>query len=231
MTHREHDQDWSEQIAGYALGALEADQAQAVERHLAECERCERDLRWLQPAVDLIPASVDQQKAPKRVRGRVMSEVRAEARRERGPSRWAWLSVRPSAALAGALAGMLLAAVVAGYLVRGPGGQRASTVAVRAVPGELHGTQVSLVRRGDSAVLVARGLPARPGGQVYEAWLRRGSAIEPSSVFVPDRNGVATVAISGHVRGADELMVTREPRGGSAAPGSAPILRAPLSAS
>lgn len=228
MTGVEHDQSWSEQLAGYAVGALESGETEAVERHVSECERCTRELRWLQPAVDLLPASVEQLPAPRRVRRRVMSSVRADARRERRHER-SWLPGRPSIGLAGALAGVLVAAALAGYTGRGPGGDPSSTIAVEPVPGQLAGARVQLIRRGDSAVLVAQRLPARPDGDVYQAWLRRGSEIEPSSVFVPDRNGAASVAISGDVASADELMVTREPRGGSEEPGSAPILRAPLS--
>ena len=43
-------------LAAYALGALDEREAGAIEDHLDGCERCRERLRWLAPAVDLLPA-------------------------------------------------------------------------------------------------------------------------------------------------------------------------------
>ncbi len=43
------------------------------------------------------------------------------------------------------------------------------------------------------------------------------------SLFVPDRRGIVTTAIR-KMAGVDEVMVTAEPAGGSAAPTSAPAV-------
>jgi hypothetical protein len=47
-------------------------------------------------------------------------------------------------------------------------------------------------------------------------------------VFVPDRAGTATATVDG-LDDAAQVMVTREPRGGSMHPTTAPLLRANLS--
>ena len=68
-----------DELAVYALGALPADEAAALEDHLLDCQSCQERLRWLTPAVDEIPASVPQQAAPPALRERLMAVVDAEA--------------------------------------------------------------------------------------------------------------------------------------------------------
>jgi hypothetical protein len=72
-------------------------------------------------------------------------------------------------------------------------------------------------------------LPELAVGEVYQAWVGTGEAVEPSTVFVLDRAGEATVAIPGGLNDADEVIVTQEPAGGSLAPSGAELLRAALS--
>jgi hypothetical protein len=56
-------------------------------------------------------------------------------------------------------------------------------------------------------------------------WLQRaGRAPEPTAaLFTPRRDGSATANV-GDVQGIDKVMVSSEPRGGSPAPTTAPIL-------
>jgi hypothetical protein len=79
--------------------------------------------------------------------------------------------------------------------------------------------------KGDTAVLVARGLPEPPAGRVYQVWLQRdGQAPEPTAaLFTPRRDGSATASV-GDVKGVEKVMVSSEPVGGSPAPTTAPIL-------
>ncbi len=55
-------------LAAYALGALDPGEAAALERHLAGCPACSERLLWLRPAVDLVPASVRQVEPPASLR-------------------------------------------------------------------------------------------------------------------------------------------------------------------
>ena len=71
-------------------------------------------------------------------------------------------------------------------------------------------------------------LPATSGDDVYEVWVQRDGAMEPSSLFVPRRDGTAEAAVPESLDNADAVLVTREPRGGSRAPTSPPLLRADL---
>jgi anti-sigma-K factor RskA len=225
---------YREDLAAYALGALDEREAAELEAHLAECEACRIELRWLEPAVDLLPRSVEQLEPPADLRKRLMATVRAEARdaspagTEAGVRRrraWGTMIWRPATAVAAA--GLLVAGGVAGYLVHQPS-DSSSVVAARGVssaPGSPAGT---LERSDGSAILTMSNLPALPADDVYEVWVERDGALEPSSLFVPRRDRTAEAAVPDGLDNADAVLVTREPRGGSRQPTSPPLLRADL---
>ena len=66
-------------LAAYSLGALALDEAGALERHVAGCDACRDHLRWLTPALDVLPASVEQLTPPDSLRDGLMATVRAES--------------------------------------------------------------------------------------------------------------------------------------------------------
>jgi anti-sigma-K factor RskA len=226
---------YSGDLAAYALGALEEREAADLQRHLADCEACRMQLRWLQPAVDLLPRSVEQLEPPVGLGKRLMATVRAEARdvsragieaeeprRRRG---WATLLWRPAAAVAAAA--LLVVGAAGGYLLHQPG-ESGSVITARpssAAPSNLAGT---LEREDGSAILTMSRLPALPPNDVYEVWVKRDGTLEPSSLFVPRRDRTAEAAVPGPLDDADAVLVTREPRGGSHHPTSPPLLRAAL---
>ena len=45
------------------LGALEPGEAAELERHAEDCERCRAEMRWLTPAVEALPESVERRRA------------------------------------------------------------------------------------------------------------------------------------------------------------------------
>jgi anti-sigma-K factor RskA len=222
-------------LAAYALGALTEPEAAELQRHLAECEACRIELRWLEPAVDVLPRSIRQLEPPPGLRKRLMATVRAEARDaslsgtgDAAPKRRQALGAlfwRPATALAAA--GLLVVGATAGYLAHEPT-DSSSVVAARplsAAPKNLTG---KLERSDGSAILTMSRLPVLPAGQVYEVWVERDGTLEPSSLFVPRRDRTAEAAVAGSLDGADAVLVTREPRGGSQRPTSPPLLRADL---
>lgn len=229
MSSGEDHRRWEEDLPAYALGALPGADAELFDAHVATCERCAGQLRWLEPAVSALPASVEQLEPPARMRRRVMARARADlanatpARASGAAGRWR-LSLRPALAVAGVVA--IALAVGAGYAIR-DGGENAPVVAATVADDSAAGARASLILHGDGGTLEVSGLPPLRHGDVYQAWLRDGSEIEPSTVFVVDGDGDGAAVIAG-VEGADELMLTREPRGGSSAPSTAPLLRAAL---
>ncbi|MGN6253517.1 MAG: anti-sigma factor [Solirubrobacterales bacterium] len=213
---------WSEDLAAYALGAMEPGEAAALERHLDRCERCREELRWLIPAVQSLAEAVERQEPSPRLRESLITEVRTETSRAQGEAPEEhrgrlpeWLRGR-SLRLATGFAVILLAvAGVAGYEI-GKGGSGGETV----VPG----VTASMVREGRGATLLLGNVGQLPEGKVLEAWVRRDGEVEPvPALFAPDRSGRASTRIA-EMTGVDVVMVTEEPQGGSKEPTSPPIV-------
>ncbi len=73
-------------------------------------------------------------------------------------------------------------------------------------------------------------LPVPPAGHVYQAWtLARGAkAVVPSVTFVPDKTGVAVVALPESANDVVAVTVSVEPTGGSQQPTTKPLFVRPL---
>ena len=216
----EHER-WRGELAAYALGALSADEASAVEAHLDDCDACQADLRWLRPAVNVLPESVPQHEQPGGLRERVLREIRADVAAHQGdraaaaPRRrgLAGLVLRPATALVTAA---VVAAGVAGYALNSGGGT--DTIELRGEP------RAMLKRNGDSGTLEISRLEPLRADNVYQAWVQDGDRIRPSSLFVPNEEGRASAAIPRGLEDADAVMVTVEPRGGSRTPSANLVL-------
>ncbi len=217
---------WSDDLAAYALGALERDEAVALERHLESCSRCREEMRWLQPALQTLPESVERREPPRQLRESLMAEVRVDARESRAqtserpaPARsWGWL-LKPAAGLA--VVALLVAGVV-GYEVGrddGSSGGGASTL-----ERQIDGISVRMVQEGDGGTLQLSNLRQLPPDKVLEAWVERDGTVEAvPALFVPDRHGHAEATIA-DMSGVETVMVTEEPRGGSETPTGEPIM-------
>lgn len=225
---------WDEDLAAYAIGALDARDTVAFADHLTTCDLCRGELHRLAPAIELLPASVEQLEPPPALRGRIMAAVAEQE--EAGaaePHRRSWreriggwrVPALPIAATATALA----VAFAIGFVVRGQDGATQpgrTTVPVTALAPAAE-VRAQLVSDGGSWQLDVARMPRLPAGRVYQAWvMRRGRDVEPSTVFVLARDGSSTVAIPQSLAAGDQVLVTREPRGGSTVPSSRPLLSA-----
>ena len=213
-------------LAAYLLGALEPEESEGLERHLAECEDCRERLAWLRTAVEVLPESVPQLQPPPQLRARLMEEVRESAGRPRearvrsgGLRRWL---TRPAAVALGAVA--LVAAGIAGYELGTGGGGTTTITGQQSKSGAL----AKLERSGDGGTLEVSGLSQLPRSQVYQAWVQRNGHMEPSSLFAARSNGMGTAAIPHGLNGAQAVVVTVEPHGGSRQPTSPPLVSVPL---
>jgi anti-sigma-K factor RskA len=225
MSEGEHTR-WKDDVAAYALGVLESGEALELERHLEGCADCRAELRWLRPAVDLLPSKVERVEPPVELRAKILEQARSEpgpaagAERQVAAPRRGWLrGWRPIAAV-GAVALML--AAVAGYAIRGDesAGGGATTVAAGKPPA----VTAKLVMEGDSGTLRLANVDRMPPDKVLEAWVQRDSEVTPvKGLFVPDRDGRATTTIS-DMHGVEAVMVTREPEGGSESPTGVPLV-------
>jgi hypothetical protein len=68
------------------------------------------------------------------------------------------------------------------------------------------------------AVLLMTGLPPLAEGETYELWVERDGQVTGVATFVPNREGLAALAIDASVAGIRQAMITIEPAGGSAQP-------------
>lgn len=212
---------WSDDLAAYALGALDRDEATELERHLEGCERCQEEMRWLAPAVQTLPESVERQEPPRQLREALMAEVRDDAREARArpapPRRWRWL-LKPAAGFA--VVALLVAGVV-GYEV---GKDGSADGGASTLERQVGGITVKMVQEGDRGTLQLSGVHQLPPDKVLEAWVERDGEVEAvPALFVPDRNGQAETRIA-DMNGVETVMVTEEPQGGSAQPTSEPIM-------
>lgn len=215
MTTADHNR-WSDDLGAYMLGALEPQEAEAFERHLEGCERCQEELRWLEPAIQALPETVERTEPPRQLREALMAEVREDARAAERPApaapRRRWL-LKPAVGFAVLV---LLVAGIVGYEVGRDGGDEgggASTI-VR----QIDGMTVTMIQEGDGGKLELAGVPQPPEDKVFEAWVARDGEIEAvPALIVPDRHGHAETTIA-DMTGVEEVMVTVEPRGGSETP-------------
>jgi anti-sigma-K factor RskA len=221
-------------IVAYVLGTLEEGERARVEAHLAACEPCTEYALWLQPAVDLLPASVEQLEPPDSLREGLMRTVRAEAAPQptaapARESRWrAWrgFALRPATGLAAAA--VLAAGVFVGYGVFSDDGER-SSVAAEAMGSETDATFAATVEygAGGDAILHVERAPDPAPGDVYQAWVSRDGVMEPAASFRPE-GGTAEAALGDTLAGADGVFVTEEPTPHETRPTSKPVLGATL---
>ena len=220
-----------EDVAAYALGALEPAEAEAFGRHLETCAVCRDELEAFQQVVDVLPMTAPAFKASPRLRRHVRRAITdtphpaaGEPSAARRPSRsWRpeWLP-RPVLGVAAGLAVIAIALV----LVLSGGGSSTRVVEAQVVG---HGS-ASLKISGHRGVLIVQHFAAPPSGKIYEVWLVHGKqAPQPTNaLFDVNANGNTDVNVPGSLKGVSQVLVTPEPAGGSKVPTHTPVIAAQL---
>jgi len=220
-------------VAAYALGALDPAEAEAFRTHLETCAVCRDELAAFQHVVDVLPLSTTRQRAPRALRRRVIGSVQREPELELGGERRGrprpllgrLASARPALALGAAVA---VAALVVGGIELGNSG----TVKTRVYAAHVTGSgSAHITLTGGHAELIVHHLTPPPAGKIYEVWLGRPHrAPQPTSaLFSVTASGDGDVEVPGNLGGVNLVMVTPEPAGGSRVPTGAPVIQAPLS--
>lgn len=229
-------------LAAYALGALSGEEARALERHLDGCKACRARLRWLQPAVDLMPASVPQVEAPEGLKKRLMDVVNEEAAEaaaapapQAAPSpasartrrRWipSLLPARP--ALAGLALLAVIAAAAAALTLGGGDDQLEGSYAANPVDARSSAGGLVRVESGAGSIEV-HDLPPSTATSTYQVWIGHDGRVTPSSTFEIREDGTGEASIPEVPPEADEILITREPAGGSETPRGPQVLSADL---
>ncbi len=217
---------YRDELAAYALDALELAEKLEVERHVAGCDECREYLHWLDPAIDLLPLAVDQRTPPASLKrslmGEVEGEIKAEQRAERArkrSERGLWGTIwRP--ATAAVLSFAVVVGISVGWIL---GGSEPASEFYEAESFAKIGPQMeaSLEVKGDEGTLHVVKLPGLPPETDYQAWIQRDGEMTPSRTFDIREDG--EVLIEESLDGAEGVYITREPEGGSEEP-TEPIL-------
>jgi anti-sigma-K factor RskA len=194
--------DLHDLTAAYALDALDPDEAEAYERHLAQCEECREQLAELSGTATALAFGTVSPAPPTRLRASILDAAAAERTNVVPLLRRRWV------ARGLAVAAAAVACVVVGLAVS----LRHSSQ-----------TQVfSVVVRDGHATLHASGLSTAPRGKTYEAWVIPTSGAARRAGLFP--GGASTTL---HLRGAvprdSVVAVTVERTGGVDKPTTSPI--------
>ncbi len=229
-------------VAPWVLGALDEPEAAGFAEHLGDCPHCPGEIAMLQTVADTLPLAAEQVAPPPALKDRIMRVVESEAEllrvagpeadraparrgRDRSSRRWLPFDLRPLPAMA--LAAVILALGAAGGVLFSQDGTSSSTRVVQAnvtMPGA-----AATVRVLDGhARLFVRGMRNPAPGRVYQVWLQRGSGpLRPTdALFTVSEGGHGHVEVPGSVQPSDRILVTSEPRGGSAQPTTSPVITA-----
>jgi anti-sigma-K factor RskA len=213
-----HEQ-FADDLALYALSALQGEERLTLEKHLAECAACRRELESLRGDTALLALSVSGPKPPARSRHRLLEAVAKEPRRAETRTVRGWW--RPFAFL---MTAILLFALFLSWrrtdrlekriaeLESQSSQQQAELQRAREIVSTLTATdamkvtlvaaktppqpqgKVIYVKDRANLIFVASNLPALPLQKAYELWLiPANGAPMPAGVFKPDARGSAVV--------------------------------------
>jgi len=240
-----HEQ-FAEDLALYALGALDGGEKEALEKHLHTCASCRRELDQLRGDAALLALSTSGPRPPARSKARLMDALAKEPRAtKRAPAKFSWF-----AATGWAAAALMIVAVIAvsrlntrmhstitelsGMLER----QRNENLQARRAADVLNAPDAAsyevlpvsmkpmpagkaVYSRRSGLVFMASNLHPLPPQKAYELWLipMQGAPV-PAGMFKPDEKGNAMVMNPPIPVGveAKAFAVTIEPEQGSATP-------------
>jgi anti-sigma-K factor RskA len=230
--HTVHDRECGADVAAYALGSLDAAEAEAFRRHLETCSVCRDELVAFREVVNALPMSAPAYPAPAGLRRRVLGAIADEPRPAGDPHRAGavprhrlrWRPPRPALAIAGALA--IIVAVVVGISAIS-----STSGSTRVIQAQVTGQGSAQLKVADGrGELVVRDFSPPPAGQIYEVWVQRGksSPSPTSALFSVTHAGNADVEVPADLHGVDLVMVTPEPAGGTKVPTHPPVISAAL---
>ncbi|MGA8027541.1 MAG: anti-sigma factor [Bryobacteraceae bacterium] len=241
MTHAE----MNELYELYALGVLEAELSEEIEKHLNEkCEYCIEHVRAAAELISALSAAAEPVVPPDRLRQRVLASVRPPKR----PVRWMFAVAALSAACAVLLIFSIWSRSEKGNMrdqlsaLTRERNELRSAVEMLSKP-ETRALQFGLaenlphgrllVNRSGALVFIGSRLPALATNRTFELWLipkAKGAAPQPAGLFRSNASGDSVLISPAAVNTTDTaaVAVTVEPLKGSSAPTTKPFLVVPL---
>lgn len=243
-----HEQ-FGDDLALYALGALSGEEKLALEKHLQECASCRRELEQLRGDAALLALSTSGPRPPARSKARLMDAIGKEPRTQPARTRLNWWAIFGWTAAAAMLVFVIgvtrhnkrlsstiseLSSMVEKERISGEEARRIADImhAPDAMPYEILPVKMKMAmptgkaiysRDRSGLVFVASNLQSAPAQKAYELWLipMKGAPI-PAGMFKPDSHGMAMVMNPPLPAGveAKAFAITIEPEHGSSTPTS-----------
>ena len=223
----------TDDLAGFALGALDADQARAISAHVDSCASCRAEAHALAETTWTMAESAARD-TPAGLRAAIVERARLESRPVRRTALFGVVAafIRRPLPLAVPLAlALMLVVTAACYAVAQRDADRYAAVVADvaggrvitlAPTGEIDGVRGSLVVPATGAPYLILELPAAPPGKTWEAWIIRGQAAVAAGIT--DARGVTTLVLRAPFVAGDSVAITAEPRGGLDQPTGRPVL-------
>jgi anti-sigma-K factor RskA len=221
-----------ELAAAHGLGAVDAAEAEAIERHLASCGEPHTDAHGLIAAATVLPEALEPVTPSPELRGRLMATIAATPQEHRPiqvrpvqaePSRVIeveprrpWWRVAP---LATGLAAVALAAAVGfgawGVSLNRQIAERDAALQAVASANAIHAASGSagsgwVIESGGEAMFMAEDLAELPSDQLYEMWLIGPDGTPTAVGTLTDTEGVALVPLDEALGDAVTFAVTVE---------------------
>ena len=210
----------------YAVDALDEQEREAFERHLAGCESCKAEVDGLREAAASLAHTVTLT-PPAHLRGQVLDNIAAVRPlppvlpiSPRRPTRRGWLQ---GALLAAAVVALLLVWVHPQTSSNAPNVSAADQIvrAQDAVSVSQHLSDGATVvwyrsKKLNAAAVSVADLPTPAAGKTYELWLQSSNGtMRPAGLL---QGGSTVLALNGPARSAIGAGLTLEPDGGSKTP-------------
>jgi anti-sigma-K factor RskA len=243
-----HEQ-FADDLALHALGALSGEEKVSLEKHLQECASCSRELEQLRGDAALLALSTAGPRPPARSKTRLMDAIGKDPRTQTVRSRLNWWAIFGWATAAVMLVFVIgvtqhnkrlsstvaeLSGMVESERMAGDQARKVAEVlhASDAMPYEILPVSMKTKMPAGKAiysrdrsglVFVASNLQPAPAQKAYELWLipMKGAPI-PAGMFKPDSHGMAMVMNPPLPAGveAKAFAITIEPEQGSTTPTS-----------
>ncbi len=234
---------FKENIPAYALGALDPDDAAALELHLVACESCRAELAGYRKVSQGLMASLPPRAPDPALRNRLKARIRGSKAQERRRITWSFSQLAMGLAML-----VLLGINVVSFLqLRSVQSQQAdllkqvqtdqAALSMLAYPGTesfpIQNGQISgsllLNKEENTGILIVWDLPPLPAGQTYQAWLVQPDGVRVSAaVFRPEQAQAYTAGMISSPQSLNmftSLGVTVEPAGGSPQPTGQRVLK------
>ena len=234
---------YKENLAAYALGALDVEEASALEAHLRTCDSCRAELADYQRISTGLLSALPPQSPPAAIKRNLQKTLQSRVKSTRPQMKWSLNRMAVAAAFV-LLIGVNIISVYEIYSLKqeqteldGQYGSQQSAIAMLAYPStqtfgfEQSGISGSLLvdKKRDLLAVFAWNLPPPPAGKVYQMWL-----IDPKEdrtsggLLAPEARQpfvMSVIKSPQPLTGFVGLGITLEPAGGSLKPTGPRVLR------